>query len=142
MEPRVSLITLGSVDLARARGFYARMGFSESSASTPEVAFFAAGGVVLALFGKDELAADAGLSAGDMPAFRGVALAHNVRERSEVAAILCAAEAAGGTIVKPAADVFWGGHSGYFADPDGHVWEVAWNPHWPLDANGKVMLPA
>jgi len=141
MEPRISLITLGVRDLARSRAFYEALGFVASSASNESVAFFRAGGAVLGLFGWDELAADARVPP-DGDGFRGVTLAHNVRERADVAPALAAAQAAGGTIVTPAHDVFWGGHNGYFADPDGHLWEVAWNPFFPLTADGSVDLPA
>ena len=141
MEPRLTLLTLGTADLARSRAFYQALGFRESSASTAEVAFLDAGGVVLALWGHADLAADAGMPPDPTPTFRGTALAHNVREREEVAKILAEAEAAGGRIVKPAADTPWGGHAGYFADPDGHLWEIAWNPFWPLDEDGRVHLP-
>ena len=141
MEPRLSLLTLGVADVARARAFYEKLGFVASSASTDEVAFFPAGGVVLAVFGRAALAKDAGVSDAQKAAFSGVALAHNVRTEEEVPAVLAAAEAAGGTIVKPAERAFWGGVSGYFSDPDGHLWEVACNPFFPLDAEGRVTLP-
>lgn len=141
MEPRLSLLTLGVDDVPRARAFYETLGFVASSASTDEVAFFPAGGVVLALFGRTALARDAGLTdAGKVP-FPGVVLAHNVRAEPEVAATLAVAERAGAAIVKPAERAFWGGVSGYFSDPDGHVWEVAYNPFFPLDAEGRVTLP-
>lgn len=140
MEPRLSLVTLGVADLARARAFYERMGFVASPASNDNVAFFKAGGVVLALFGRTALAHDAGVA--DTPSgFSGVTLAHNVRSESEVDTVLAAAVVAGGRLVQPARRVFWGGFSGYFADPDGHLWEVAHNPFFPLDAQGAVALP-
>lgn len=145
MEQRVSFVTLGVRDLVAARAFYARLGWRESSSSQDGVAFFDAGGVVFALYGWDALAEDAAVVEKGVPAdgagFRGVALAHNVADKEDVAAVLAEAEAAGATIVKPAADVFWGGHSGYFADPEGHLWEVAWNPFMPLDENGVPTLP-
>lgn len=140
MEPRLSLVTLGVADVGLARAFYERLGFVASSASSDSVAFFDAGGVVLALFGRAALAHDAGV-AGTSPGFSGVTLAHNVRSEPEVDAVMAAAIAAGGRLVKPAQRVFWGGWSGYFADPDGHLWEVAHNPFFPLDANGAVELP-
>ena len=140
MEPRVSLITLGVRDVARARAFYEALGFVASSASNESVAFFPAGGAVLGLFGWEPLAEDAGVpAAGD--GFRGMTVAHNVRAKAEVATVLATAEAAGGRIVTPAHDVFWGGHNGYFADPDGHLWEIAWNPFFPLGDDGSVQLP-
>jgi len=143
MEQRLSLVTLGVGDLARSRAFYGRMGWREAAASTDSVAFFQAGGVVLALYDRAALAADAQLPDTPAPggAFTGVALAHNVRTRDEVARVLAEAVAAGGRLLKPAQDAFWGGHSGYFADPDGHVWEVAWNPFFPFDEAGNLRLP-
>ena len=104
------------------------------------VAFFHLGGVVLSLWGLDDLAKDAGLSA-EGSGFRGVALAHNTRSREEVDAVLAEAVAAGGQLIRPAKEAFWGGYLGYFADPDGHLWEVAWNPGFPIDENGFLQLP-
>lgn len=142
MEARITMITLGVRDLARAVHFYHdALDWPISSASNDHVAFLRTGGVILGLYPWDALAEDATVdSAGT--GFRGVALAHNVAQRDEVATVLDQAQAAGGEIVKPAQDVFWGGHSGYFADPDGHLWEVAWNPHAPLDEDGAMQLPA
>jgi hypothetical protein len=140
MEPRISLITLGVDDLARARAFYESLGFRVSSASQGDIVFFQAGAIVLSLYPRAALAEDAQV-APDGGGFRGLSIAHNVRDKAEVAVILAAAAAAGGRIVKPAQDVFWGGHSGYFADPDGHLWEVAWNPHLLPDAAGAMTLP-
>lgn len=140
MEPRLSFVTLGVSDVARARTFYERLGFKASSSSQKTVAFFDAGGVVLALFGRKDLAEDAHVRDSE-PGFSGVALAHNVRTEYEVARVLAEAEAAGGSIVKPAQNTFWGGHAGYFADPDGHLWEVAYNPFMQLDAEGRPTLP-
>jgi catechol 2,3-dioxygenase-like lactoylglutathione lyase family enzyme len=140
MEPRLSLVTLGVADLAASRRFYEALGFRASRASTPEAAFFAAGGVVLALFGRAALAADAGLN-DSLPGFSGIALAHNVATEGEVERVLNEAVAAGGRLIKPAQKVFWGGTSGYFADPDGHLWEVAHNPGWPLNSEGRPQLP-
>lgn len=140
MEPRVSLITLGVADLARARAFYEKLGFKASSAGGDEVVFFQAGALALCLFPRESLACDAKVSAaGD--GFRAIALAHNVRAKEGVDAAIAEAEAAGATVVKPAEDAPWGGRSGYFADPDGHLWEVAWNPHFPLAADGALSLP-
>lgn len=140
MEPRVSIVTLGVSDLSRARAFYERVGFRASSASQGDIVFFQAGGLALALYPRAALAEDATM-AETGSGFRGVTLAHNVREKEQVEAVLAEAHAAGGRIVKPAQDVFWGGHSGYFADPDGHLWEVAWNPHLPILADGSVKFP-
>jgi uncharacterized protein len=132
VEPRISLITLGVSDLQRSIRFY-RDGLGlPMRDSPPEVAFFETRGTWLALFGRDALAEDAGVD----PAgggFRGFTLAHNVRTREEVDRLLCLAADAGATIVKPAADTSWGGYSGYFADPDGFLWEVAWNPHFWIE---------
>jgi catechol 2,3-dioxygenase-like lactoylglutathione lyase family enzyme len=143
MEPRLSLITLGVADFARSLAFYRDgLKFPLSSASQDDVAFFRTGGVVLALYPRHKLADDATVSDDGRPgAFAGVVLAHSVREKADVAAVLAQAAAAGGRVVKPAQDVFWGGHSGYFADPDGHLWEVAWNPGFPLADDGRVVLP-
>lgn len=141
MEPRVSFVTLGVGDIGRSRQFYEALGFSASSASQPDVAFFDAGGVVLALFGRDALADDASVPRGK-PEFSGIALAHNVNSETEVDDCLAEAVAAGARLLKPGQKAFWGGYSGYFADPDGHLWEVAYNPFLPLDRDGRVMLPA
>jgi catechol 2,3-dioxygenase-like lactoylglutathione lyase family enzyme len=128
MKPRISLITLGTHDLARAVQFY------EDGLGLPrfpmegDVAFFTLDGSWLGLYGWEALAADAGVPA-DGQGFRGVALAHNVDSRDEVDRLLERAVDAGATLVRPAGDTDWGGYSGYFADPDGHLWELAWNPH-------------
>lgn len=143
MEPRISVVTLGVSDLARSRAFYERMGWKASSASDEHIVFFQSGCMALALYPRKALAEDALLPSVE-PApggFSGVTLAHNVRDKAQVSAILAEAEAAGGRILKPAQDVFWGGHSGYFADPDGHHWEVAWNPFFELDELGNLTLP-
>lgn len=140
MEQRVSVVTLGVADLERARRFYERgLGWTPSFANE-EVVFFQAGPLVLSLFPLPALAADAGLTSGS-PGIGGVALAHNVRDPREVGSVLAEAAAAGGTILKPARKASWGGYSGYFADPDGHPWEVAFNPGWALDEDGRVRLP-
>jgi catechol 2,3-dioxygenase-like lactoylglutathione lyase family enzyme len=144
MSPRLSLITLGTNDLDRAIRFYRDgLGFPMSSASQGDVAFFRTGGCVLALFPRDKLAVDAQvpdpLPAGGV--YGGFTIAHNVADKADVAPLLAQAERAGAKILRPAQDAFWGGHHGYFADPDGHVWEVAWNPFFPLDAAGQVTLP-
>lgn len=139
MEQRLSLVTLGVSDMARARAFYEEgLGWMRANGEE-EVAFYQAGAIVIGLFGREALAADAGLSS-EGGGFSGIALAYNVRSREEVAAVLDEAVAAGAMLVKPAQDTFWGGHSGYFADPDGHLWEVAWNPFWTIAADGSVAL--
>lgn len=139
MEPRVSLITLGVRDVARSRRFYEALGWRASGASQEDVAFFQLGGMALSLWGRAELAADANVA--DERGFSGVALAHNARTREAVDAILAEARTAGARILKPAQPTPWGGYAGYFADPDGHLWEVAWNPHFPLRQDGSLELP-
>ena len=139
---RVSLVTLGVADVERAAAFYEGLGWTRSPASVAgDVAFFGTNGAIVALWGAADLAADAGLPAAAPPAFRGVALAMNVEDEAEVDRVLGAAAAAGATITKPATRADWGGYSGYFADPDGNAWEVAFNPGWPLDENGTPRLP-
>jgi uncharacterized protein len=140
MEPRLSFITLGVADVSASRKFYEALGFRASSASQSDVAFFDAGGVVLAVFGREALAEDAGVAA-DKPGFSGVALAHNVQSQTDVDRVLDEAVAAGAKLLKPGQKAFWGGYSGYFADPDGHIWEVAYNPFMPLNEAGRVTLP-
>jgi len=145
MQARISLITLGVADVARATAFYTRLGFARAAASNDQITFMQAGGVVLSLFVRRSLAADVGLPSGspgaDAPAgFAGVTLAHNVDSPAQVDAVLAEAVAAGARLVKPGQKVFWGGYSGYFADPDGHLWEVAHNPFFPLDDQGRVQL--
>jgi predicted lactoylglutathione lyase len=140
LEPRVTFITLGVRDIGRSRKFYEALGFKASSASQPSVTFFDAGGVVLALFGRDALAEDASVPA-DGSGFSGFALAHNVNSESDVDRRLHEAVAAGAKLLKPGQKVFWGGYSGYFSDPDGHLWEVAYNPFMPLDGDGRPTLP-
>ena len=141
MTPRVNFVTLGVEDMAAMRGFYQRLGLKASSASNPQVTFFDANGVVLALFGHAALAEDAEIPAPPPPSFRGVALAWNAPGEADVDAILAHAEKAGARIVKSGRKVFWGGYSGYFADPENHLWEVAYNPFMPLDAQGRIQLP-
>lgn len=141
MEQRLTLVTLGVADLERAVAFYDALGWRRSVRDAPGVAFYQAGSIAFSLYPRTELAKDAGVSP-DGGGFPGFALAHNVRSREEVDTTLAEAEAAGATIIKPAAEAFWGGYSGYFADPDGFLWEVAWNPGFALDQDGAVTLPA
>ena len=141
VDQRISLITLGVADVAASRAFYARLGWIESSASNDDVAFFQAGGMALALFGRKALAEDAHLSA-DGDGFRAVTVAINARSREEADQFYAAFLAAGGSAVKAPAPVFWGGYSGYARDPDGHLFEFAHNPFWPLDEAGAIRLPA
>lgn len=140
MEPRLSFVTLGVADMKVSRKFYETLGFRASAASQESVTFFDAGGVVLALFGREDLAIDAAVPSGPS-GFSGVALAHNVASEDDADRAIAEAVAAGGRLLKPAQKAFWGGYSGYFADPDGHIWEVAFNPFFPLDAAGRVKLP-
>ncbi len=141
MEQRVSLITLGVRDLDRSIAFYERLGWKRSMLGTEGVAFFQVGGLVLSLFPRDHLAQDAGLSA-EGSGFCGIALAYNTRSKHEVGEVLDEAERAGAQILKPAQNTFWGGYSGYFSDPDGHPWEVAWNPGFIITPDGAICLPA
>jgi uncharacterized protein len=137
---RVTLITLGVADLAASRAFYARLGWQEHSESQKGVAFFQMHGAVLGLFPLTELAKDQGRP--DAPLGTGaMTLAQNFATEAEVDAAFAAAVAAGGAALKAPEKVFWGGYSGYWADPDGHVWEVAMNPFWPLHADGSLTLP-
>jgi catechol 2,3-dioxygenase-like lactoylglutathione lyase family enzyme len=140
VEQRVSLITLGVADLERARRFYEALGWRSPSSARSDVVFFQSGGMVVALWGRAELAADCGLPAEGVTG--AVALAHNVRSPAEVDAILEQARTAGATISREAGRREWGGYTGVFLDPDGHPWEVAHNPHWPLAPDGSVSLAA
>lgn len=147
MEQRLTLVTLGVRDLARSRAFYEDgLGWTAGPGTQEAVAFYQlAGGLLLGLYGLAALAEDAGLALADLrPAgnFGGITLAHNVASPEAVDATLREAVAAGATLVKPGQKVFWGGYSGYFADPDGHPWEVAWNPFWTLKDDGTVSLEA
>lgn len=139
MEPRISLITLGVDDIGRAKTFYEALGWRGQEVEA--TVFFQAGGSVLVLWGRDQLAADAKVDDTARGAFDGVALAHNVRTHDEVDAILAVAAAAGAIITSPAGPTSYGGYAGYFADPDGHCWEIAFNPHLPLDDAGNLVLP-
>ena len=141
MRQTISFITLGVADLARSRAFYAALGWQESAASQPEIAFFNAGTVVFGLFQRDALAADANVSSTGS-GFPGFTRAHHVASEAEADRLLAEAVAAGARLVQPAGKVFWGGYRGYFADPDGFLWEVCWNPFFPLDEHGHVCLPA
>jgi catechol 2,3-dioxygenase-like lactoylglutathione lyase family enzyme len=138
LEQRLSLVTLGVADLDRSRRFYESLGWRRNNRDDG-VVFFQIPGGVLALWGRHELAAETGLP--DSGGFGGIALAYNTRSRAEVDSVLAEAESAGARILRPAAETFWGGYSGYFADPDGHPWEVAHNPGWRIDPDGRVVLP-
>ncbi|HYF35413.1 MAG TPA: VOC family protein [Prosthecobacter sp.] len=142
MEPRISLLTLGVSDLARSVRFYRDgLGFPTKFEEGGPVAFFSNGGTRLALYPLEHLAEDigAGVPAEFYP-FCGITIAHNTRTKAEVAQVLAQAETAGGKIVKPAQDLSWGGHGGYFTDPDGYHWEVAWNPFFPFAEDGSVIV--
>ena len=141
MEQRLSLVTLGVRDLAAARAFYRRLGWKESPPSNEHVAFFQCGGMILGLWNRDSLAQDAKVGAPGS-GFANISLAQNVRSKAEVETTLAVAEKAGARILKPAQEVFWGGYSGYFADPEGFVWEVAWNPGFTILEDGSVRLPS
>jgi catechol 2,3-dioxygenase-like lactoylglutathione lyase family enzyme len=136
MEQRVSLITLGVADLDRAKAFYEALGWS--GASDEDVVFFQAGGMIVALWGRDKLAEDSRVE--DPGGWGGVTLAYNTRSRAEVDAVVEEARAAGATIGREPAETFWGGYSGIFVDPDGHPWEVAHNPGWVVHDDGSVSL--
>jgi catechol 2,3-dioxygenase-like lactoylglutathione lyase family enzyme len=139
MEQRVSVITLGVADLARARSFYEGLGWVTRAKPEDDVAFFQAGGLVVALWGRGQLAEDSTVE--DAGGWGGVTLANNVGSPEEVDAVLAQAEAAGARIGRPGAETFWGGYSGVFVDPDGHPWEVAHNPRWTIKDDGSVELP-
>jgi uncharacterized protein len=139
MEQRVSVLTLGVRDLPRARRFYEDLGWRTRARPDDDVVFFQAGGLVVALWDRGNLAGDSGVSDGG--GWGGVTLAHNVRSPAEVDAVTERARAAGATIARPPGETFWGGYSGVFVDPDGHPWEVAHNPRWGLDEHGAVTLP-
>ena len=138
MKQRVSLITLGVSDLGRARSFYEALGWSTGAAPGDDVAFFQAGGMVLALWDRERLAADSCVA--DSGGWGGVTLALNVGSPAEVDEVTDQARAAGARIGREPAETFWGGYSSVFLDPDGHPWEVAHNPHWELTEDGDVRL--
>jgi len=140
MEQRVSIITLGVANLKRSREFYERLGWRRSMAQAEGIVFFQAGGMALALFPRDELAKDAMIGP-DGSGFKGISLAYNTRNRAEVDSILKDAEAAGARLLKPAQEAVWGGYSGYFSDPDGFLWEVAWNPSFRMAEDGSIQIP-
>ena len=138
MQPRVSLVTLGVRDRDRARAFYETLGWRGVGGTGDEPVFFQAGDMVLALWDRTLLAADTGVD--DTGGWGGITLAHNVGSSHEVDEITEAAQAAGATVVREPAEVFWGGYSAVILDPDGHPWEIAHNPGWHLDSDGGVHL--
>ena len=139
MEQRISLVTLGVADLGSARQFYERLGWRPTG-PTQDVVFFQAGGMVIGLWGRDELAADTVVE--DAGGWGGITLAQNVGSPQEVDALLAEARSAGGTVRRPGAPTEWGGYGGVFADPDGHCWEVAHNPFWTITDDGRTLVQA
>lgn len=139
MDQRLTLVTLGVGDLSRSRRFYAALGWNEIEPRQDSVAFFQLNGIGLSLFPRAELAKDAHMADGAV-GFSGITLAHNLRSEAEVDALFAEMVVAGAAAVKSPRKVFWGGYSGYVADPDGHLWEIAHNPFFPLDAAGNVTL--
>ena len=154
MEQRVSLVTLGVGDLARARRFYEQLGWSTAAERDADVVFFQAGGLIVGLWSRAMLAADIGLGdlanvvhtypadsgVGDSGGWGGITLAYNADSKDSVDGVLREATAAGATLTRPASETFWGGYSGVFSDLDGHPWEVAYNPFWTLHPDGSVTL--
>jgi len=138
MDQRISLLTLGVADVARSRAFYEALGWKVGIDTGPEIAFFQVGPMVFSLWSRSLLAKEGGVEDGG--GWGGATLAYNVRSPEEVDAVLGEAERAGGTIAKPAEAMFWGGYAGTFLDPDGHPWQVAHNPNWPLGEDGSVTL--
>jgi uncharacterized protein len=138
MEQRVSLVTIGVSDLARSRAFYEALDWRTGAGPDDDVVFFQAGGMIVALWNRAQLAEDSTVT--DAGGWGGITLAHNVRSPEEVDAVLAEAAGAGGTIGRPGASTFWGGYSGVFLDPDGHPWEVAHNPHWTIADDGSTRL--
>ena len=139
MEQRLSLVTLGVADLARARAFYEGLGWSTRAEPDDDVVFFQAGGMVVALWDRTKLAEDSAVA--DEGGWGGVTLAYNTRSTAEVDEVIEQARAAGAAVGREPADTFWGGYSGVFVDPDGHPWEVAHNPRWEVGEDGSVTLP-
>jgi predicted lactoylglutathione lyase len=138
MEQRVSLITLGVTDVARARAFYEALGWTADAQPDAETVFFQAGGMVVGLWVRAKLAADSSVQDGG--GWGGITPAHNVRSRQEVDAVIAQARDAGATIAREPAETFYGGYAGVFHDPDGHAWEIAHNPYWTLRSDGSVSL--
>jgi len=138
VEQRLSLITLGTRDLARARAFYEGLGWHTNAAPEDDVAFFQAGGMIVALWSRDKLAEDSGVEDGG--GWGGVTLAYNTRSPAEVDAVIEEARAAGARIGREPGETFWGGYSAIFVDPDGHPWEVAHNPGWTIEEDGSTRL--
>ena len=142
MESRISIITLGVADIERSYNFYHKgLGFPTTRKPEEGIIFFQTGGVCLALYPLEELAADVSPDhPAERGAFSGITLAHNARKKEDVDKILQLAEQSGGKIEKPAQDVFWGGYSGYFSDPDGYLWEVAYGDNWQFHPDGSLVI--
>ena len=140
MEQRLSIVTLGVADVITSRRFYERLGWRAAPVGDDQIAFFQLGGIAMALYGSEDLAKDTGLPSSSSDS-RSITLAYNVRHKEDVDAMLVEAARAGAQILKPAEEKFWGGYSGYFADPDAYPWEVAWNPGFELKEDGSVVLP-
>jgi uncharacterized protein len=138
VEQRLSLVTLGGRDLARARAFYEALGWKSGAAPADDVVFFQAGCMIVALWGRNQLEDDTGVE--DSGGWGGVTLAYNARSPQEVDEVIAEAERAGAHIPRHGAETFWGGYSGVFVDPEGHPWEVAHNPNWTIGADGSVHL--
>ena len=140
MEPRISIITLAVNDIQRSRSFYTQMGFTTDAKADEDMVFLKTNGTILALYPQSKMAEELPgepIQRGGSPGFT---LAHNVPEKDSVDHILVSAKTAGGRIVKPAAATFWGGYSGYFTDPDGFYWEVAWAPFFEYDERGNLKV--
>lgn len=137
---RINLVTLGVSDVKASAAFYESLGFSRAAFESDDISFFQLDGTVLALFGSRDLAEDAGVEPPDRHS-AAMTVAINFATREDVDAAFELAQACGARIVQPARQVVWGGYSGYFADPDGHLWELAYNPHFQLDARGHFALP-
>jgi uncharacterized protein len=138
MDQRLSVVTLGVRDLARARAFYEALGWKTGAGPDDDVVFFQAGGLIVGLWSRESLAEDSAVE--DTGGWGGITLAHNVASPEDVDTVIAEAETAGATIGRPGAATFWGGYSGVFIDPDGHPWEIAHNPHWTLGTDGSVEL--
>jgi predicted lactoylglutathione lyase len=139
MEQRLSLVTLGVADVGRARRFYEELGWAGQEVE--QTVFFQAGGIAVVLWGREKLAADSGIADATSDGFGGVALAQNVRTRAEVDDVVAAARRAGAAVTREPAETFYGGYAGCFTDLDGHVWEIAHNPGFVLEADGSLTLP-
>jgi len=139
MEQRISIVTLGVYDLSRARRFYDALGWRGQEVE--ETVFFRAGCMAVCLWSREKLAQDTGIENSPVQGFEGIVLAHNVRSEAEVDQVVAAAEAAGAQVMRPPSTTFYGGYAGAFTDPDGHAWEVAYNPGFPLGEDGSLTVP-